>query len=90
NLSNLALSSGTLSPSFTANTTSYTASVANAVSAITVTPVTSSGFATVTVNGTTVASGSASGSIALAVGQNTITTVVTAQDGTTIKTYTVV
>ena len=90
NLSNLALSSGTLSPSFSANTTSYTASVANAVSAITVTPVTSSGFATVTVNGTTVASGSASGSIALAVGQNTITTVVTAQDGTTIKTYTVV
>jgi hypothetical protein len=42
----------------------------------------------VTVNGAAVISGSASGAIALAVGPNTITTVVTAQDGTTTKTYT--
>ncbi|WP_162252470.1 cadherin-like beta sandwich domain-containing protein, partial [Rhizobium sp. Root1334] len=45
--------------------------------------------ATVTVNGATVVSGSASGAIALAVGTNTITTVATAQDGATAKTYTV-
>jgi len=40
------------------------------------------------VNGTAVASGNPSTIIPLAVGPNTITTVVTAQDGTTTKTYT--
>ena len=87
-LSGLTLSSGTLSPTFDASTTSYTASVANAVSSITVTPTASEANATITVNGTAVTSGSASGSIALSVGSNTITTVVTAQDGTTQQTYT--
>jgi len=87
NLSNLALSSGTLSPAFASGTTSYTASVNTA--SVKVTPTTSDATATVKVNGTTVASGSASGSIALAIGSNTITTVVTAQDGTTTKTYTI-
>ncbi|MFC3969185.1 cadherin-like beta sandwich domain-containing protein, partial [Rhizobium lemnae] len=38
NLSNISLSSGTLSPSFASGTTSYAASVANGVSTITVTP----------------------------------------------------
>lgn len=87
-LSNLAISQGTLSPTFASGTTSYTASVANTVTSLTVTPTTSSANSTVTVNGTTVTSGSASGSIALAVGSNTISTVVTAQDGSTTKTYT--
>ena len=87
-LTGLALSSGTLSPVFAASTTSYTASVANSVSSITVTPTASEANATVTVNGTAVTSGSASGSIALSVGSNTITTVVTAPDGTTQQTYT--
>ena len=40
-------------------------------------------------NGVAVTSGTASGSIALAVGANTITTIVTAQDGTTTHTYTI-
>ncbi|WP_156393931.1 putative Ig domain-containing protein, partial [Rhizobium sp. Root1334] len=53
------------------------------------TPMVADPAATVTVNGATVVSGSASGAIALAVGTNTITTVATAQDGTTAKTYTV-
>jgi len=88
-LSNLTLSSGTLSPAFASGTIAYTASVPNATASITVTPTTNDATATVTVNGSTVTSGSASGSIALAVGSNTITTVVTAQDGTTTKTYTV-
>jgi len=65
----------------------YTASVANTVSSIKVTPTTSDANATVKVNGTTVASGTASQSITLAVGQTTINTVVTAQDGTTTDTY---
>ncbi|WP_411345859.1 cadherin-like beta sandwich domain-containing protein [Paenibacillus sp. WLX1005] len=88
NLSNFTISAGTLTPTFDAGTTSYTASVTNATTSITVTPTTSSTNATVTVNGTTVTSGSASSSIPLASGNNTISTVVTAQDGSTTKTYT--
>jgi Autotransporter beta-domain/Cadherin-like beta sandwich domain/IPT/TIG domain len=87
-LSNLVLSSGTLSPTFAGGTTSYTATVGNATSTITVTPTVSDSNATVKVNTVTVVSGSASGSIALNVGTNTITTVVTAQDGATTQTYT--
>ena len=53
------------------------------------TPTTADATATVTVNSNPVTSGSPSGPIALAVGPNVITTVVTAQDTTTMKTYTV-
>ncbi len=63
-------------------------SVPNATTSLTVTPDVSDTTATVTVNGVAVASGAASGSIALAVGPNVLTTVVTAEDGTT-NTYTV-
>ena len=87
-LSDLALSSGTLSPVFTAGTTSYTASVGNDVTSITVTPTVADSKATVTVNGTNVTSGTASSAISLNTGTNTITVVVTAEDGAT-KTYTV-
>ena len=89
-LSSLALSSGTLSPSFSSRTASYTASVANSTSAISITPTTTNSFATVRVNGNPVTSGTASQSISLSVGSNTITVVGTAQDGTTTSTYTVV
>jgi trimeric autotransporter adhesin len=88
-LSNLTLSTGTLTPVFAAATTSYTSSVANAVNSITVTPTAADANATITVNGTAVASGTASGNIALNVGSNIITTLVTAQNTTTTKTYTV-
>lgn len=89
NLSNLALSTGSLTPPFASATTSYTSTVANAVSSITVTPTTADVNATVTVNGTPVTSGNPSGSIALNVGSNIITVVVTAPDLITTKTYTV-
>ncbi|WP_018614670.1 cadherin-like beta sandwich domain-containing protein [Segetibacter koreensis] len=89
NLSNLSISSGTLAPVFTSGTTSYTASVANSVTSLTITPTVSDATATVTVNGVAVTSGNASGAIALNVGSNTITTAVTAGDGTTTKTYTI-
>ena len=88
-LSGLVLSFGTLNPVFAAATLSYTASVANATTSVTITPTVTDSTATVKVNGTTVVSGVASGAISLVVGTNTITTVVTAQDGTTTKTYTV-
>src|SRR5207244_5669553 len=58
------------------------------VTAVTVTPTVADLNATIIVNGTDVTSGSASASINLTVSVNTITTVVTAQDGTT-KTYTI-
>jgi len=61
--------------------------VANGVSSITVTPAVTESHATVTVNGTPVVSGAASGAIGLDVGSNTITIVVTAQDITTTVTY---
>ena len=89
-LSNLTISNGTLTPAFNSATTSYTASVPNSVIGIAVTPTFTDPNATITVNGTPVVSGAASGNILLAVGPNTITTAVTAQDGTTTDTYTVV
>ncbi|MBB3058764.1 cadherin-like beta sandwich domain-containing protein, partial [Mucilaginibacter gotjawali] len=88
-LSNLTISQGTLTPVFAIATTSYTATVPNDVSSITLTPTTNDAMATVTVNGTAVTSGTASANIPLNFGTNAITTVVTARDGTTTKTYTV-
>jgi hypothetical protein len=88
-LSNLTVSSVTLTPVFASATTSYTDSVTSSISSITVTPTVNQSNATVTVNGTAVTSGSASSSINLNVGSNTITIVVTAQDGVTTKTYTI-
>jgi gliding motility-associated-like protein len=87
-LSNLHLSNGALSPAFSGTTTSYTAPVGNGVTSMTVTPTTSDANATIKVNGITVTSGTASSAIPLVVGPNTITMVVTAQDGVTTKTYT--
>ncbi len=71
------------------STTTYTTSVVNATASVTVTPTAGDANATIKVNGVTVASGAASGSISLPVGQTTINTVVIAQDGTT-KTYAIV
>ncbi|MEI6785580.1 MAG: cadherin-like beta sandwich domain-containing protein, partial [Verrucomicrobiota bacterium] len=88
-LAGLALSSGILSPTFVSNTVSYTASVLNAITSITITPTVAQTNATVTVNGTSVTSGTASGPVSLALGPNTITVVVTAQDGVTVQSYTV-
>ena len=88
-LSGLDISTGALSPAFAIGTTSYTASVANGVSSLTLTPTATSSGASIRVNGVTVASGNASTALALAVGSNTLSVVVTAQDGATTATYTV-
>ncbi|WP_316837546.1 MBG domain-containing protein [Pedobacter nutrimenti] len=89
-LNALVLSSGALNPVFAAGTLTYTASVPNSTASVTITPTVAESHATIKVNGTTVASGAASGAIALAAGSNTITTIVTAQDGSTAKTYTII
>ena len=83
-LSALALSQGSLSPSFTSGTLAYTSSVPNSVSSLIVTPTTNDGNATATVNGA-----SATTPVTLAVGSNTVTVQVTAQDGVTTQSYTV-
>ena len=88
-LSNLYISLGALTPTFSSGAASYVASVANNISSITVTPTVNQANATVKVNGTTVSSGSSSGSVNLSVGSNTITILASAQDGTTTHTYTV-
>jgi len=82
-LSALSLSSGSLSPGFASGTLAYTASVANSVSSLIVTPTTNDANATATVNGASPAT-----PVTLAVGSNTVTVQVTAQDGTT-QSYTV-
>ncbi len=87
-LSALTISEGTL-PAFAAATTSYAVDVDNDVASVTLTPTTSDTAAHVTVAGTAVTSATASGAITLNVGANAIAIVVTAQDGTTEKTYTV-
>ncbi|MFF2752473.1 DUF4073 domain-containing protein [Psychrobacillus sp. NPDC058041] len=86
NLSNLELSAGSLSPTFAMDTEIYTVNVENSLSSIKVTPTVADNKATVTVNGLLVESGKASRDINLNVGENNITIVVTAEDGST-KTY---
>ena len=80
---------------FSAATTAYTATVANDQTHVKLTPTVADTGATVGVrkgtsgNFTAVTSGTASSAVALDVGANTITVRVTAEDGTTMKDYTV-
>ena len=99
-LSSLVLNDGTndltLTPNFASGTTSYMASVDNAVSQITVTPTKSDSDASVEyLDGNDAAISDADGAatghqVALEVGENTIKVKVTAEDDATTDTYTVV
>jgi gliding motility-associated-like protein len=89
-LSKLTVSSGTLTPTFATGTTSYTDKVAGTVDSLAVRAITTDPTATETINGTAVAEGTVSPYIQLSVGANTINIVVTAQDGVTKDTYTIV
>jgi uncharacterized protein YjdB len=80
NLSAITLSAGTLSPTFNASTTSYSVTVPYETTAISVTGTPAHQSATVSGNVT---------NKALNVGANTISLVVTAEDGDTDKTYTI-
>jgi Cadherin-like beta sandwich domain len=83
----LVISPGVLTPAFDSGTMAYTSVVPSTTATLSVTPTAAAG-ATVTVNGATVVSGSPSPTIALTVGANSITTVVTAGNGVTQRTYT--
>jgi len=87
-LSSLGLSTGALSPVFSSATTTYTSDVSVSTVSTGVTASAGSAKATMKINGTTVVSG-ATHTVSLPVGQTDIAVVVTAEDGTTSKTYTV-
>ncbi|GAU76216.1 cadherin-like beta sandwich domain-containing protein [Fusibacter sp. 3D3] len=87
-LDNLTLSTGTLNPSFDANTFEYSITVNDTVSNITVTP-TGSSDKIITVNGVVVSSGSASQSINLEMGVNTIGIYVTSTQSEIDVAYTI-
>jgi hypothetical protein len=89
-LSALQIVTGTLIPIFTSGTTSYTVSVSNGTAFEIVRPTATNVDAKITVNGAPLESGAASSGIALAVGANTITIVVTAADQVTTRAYTIV
>ncbi|MFA5360181.1 MAG: cadherin-like beta sandwich domain-containing protein, partial [Patescibacteria group bacterium] len=78
-LSDLFVNQGTLVPTFTADIFDYTANVANAIDSVSITPTANDDGATITVNDIAVASGD-SVNIDLAVDENTINIVVTAED----------
>lgn len=79
-LTSLNISPGTLTPEFSADVDSYTASVGNSVSKIAVSAGTSDANASVVI----------SGNEGLQSGENTVTCLVTAEDGTTTRTYSIV
>jgi hypothetical protein len=78
--------SAVLSPAAAGNVYDYVATVLNAVDSVTVTPTASAGV--ITVNGNVVTSGEASSAIALSVGVNIVTVVVT-ETNKAPKTYTI-
>jgi hypothetical protein len=93
-LASLDLSQADLSPNYKNNTFAYNTVVSNSTNSITVTAVPSNSFSTiqVRVNGgtyTNLSNGIASSALNLNIGSNTIDVRVTAQDGITVKTYSV-
>jgi len=87
-LSTMAASSGTFSPAFSSATFNY-ALTGVTTSTITLTPTAWDATCVIKVNGTTVASGVASGSISTPTGTTTITVTVTSADGLSSNTYTI-
>jgi len=79
-----------LSPAFASATFVYYVSLSNTQTTVKLTPSSTSSFATIQVAGVSVSSGSQSSNIVLSVGNTTVSIAVTAQDTTTITTYTVV
>jgi hypothetical protein len=88
NLWHLKSTRGRLSRGYSSVPTSFTQQVPNSFYSLQILPVVHQRYATVTVDGASVRSGHWSAVIDLAVGANTILVVVTAQNGTTQKTYT--
>ena len=88
NLANLVVSNGVLV--FNPDETTYTVEVDNSVSSMSMTPTLADPKASMVISGTAVESGQPFGPVTLTVGQNNFQITITAVDGSTIKTYTVV
>ncbi len=87
NLASLTFDSWSLNPAFAPSTTSYAITVPNVASTATVAPTLADANATLKINDISAASGAGT-AVPLNVGNNTISLLVTAQDGTTTRTYT--
>ena len=78
-----------LTPTFALDTTSYTASVANGIDAVTLTAMTNDSNAMVAITSDDDTTSPGEAELDLIVGSNTLTVTVTAEDGSTMETYTV-
>ena len=87
-LSNLRLSSINFNESFSSGRSSYTADIGSNIANVTITSNAHHRGATITVDGSSVASGS-SRNIPITSNQQTIRVVVTSEDGGTVRTYTI-
>lgn len=88
-LDSLAIAPGTLSPLFDSQVVTYTANVASDVASIGVTATPGDAAATMSFNGTPLSAGAPGATVALVAGTNRLALLVTAEDGTTTRTYTV-
>ncbi len=88
-LTAISLSAGTLDPVFAPDVLSYTIAVSNETSGTTVTAVAGQANTTISVNGDAILSGASSDMIPLVVGDNSVVIVVTSQDGSISRTYSV-
>ncbi|MDH5301221.1 MAG: cadherin-like beta sandwich domain-containing protein [Gammaproteobacteria bacterium] len=82
-------SQGVLSPTFSSAVLAYNLTLPNSATTLALTPTADAVGASIKVNGVSVASGATSGAISLNVGSNIISVVVTPEDGSTPRTYTV-
>lgn len=89
NLSNLKLPIATWDQPFDTNQFEYALTVGYFSRSLQIVPTTEDADATISINGTVVASGAISEPIALSEGDNIVTIDVTSADGTTARTYTV-
>ncbi|MDH3327352.1 MAG: cadherin-like beta sandwich domain-containing protein, partial [Gammaproteobacteria bacterium] len=89
-LSSLSLSSGSLDQVFNAGVNTYSQTVPNSTSSVSVTATAADPLSTIKVNGSTVPAGATSIAQSLVVGGNNVVIVVTSPDGLSSKTYAVV
>lgn len=88
-LSDLRTNLGVIDPAFAPDQAAYTVTVASDVETLVFTPTAADANATIKVNGVWLASGTPSAPISLAVGVTSVVIVVTSQDETNVRTYTV-
>ena len=90
NLSSITFSTGRLLQVFSPSLLTYNLSIPNSSGTLTFTPTAQDPTANIKVGTTNIASGTASGSYTVIVGVSNLSIVVTAQDGVTAKTYTII